>query len=298
MARTRRGAAAVPAVPIEPTHPGRLLFPEAGLTKGDVFAYYDAVADALIPFLRDRPITLERLPDGLTRPDAPHFWQKNTPAFYPEWIPRAALPTETRKIVRYALVNDRAALLYLVNQGAMTFHVWASRVGRLDQPDFVLFDLDPGGASFAMVVEVARRLRAALAEEGLTAYPKTSGKTGLHVLVPWDAARGNFDAARAWARERAERLARRFPQLATVELRKAKRGDRVYVDVLQNARGHHAVPPYVVRAIPRATVSTPLRWAEVRPGLDPARFTTGRMIRRLRHQRHGPLDALLEIGRR
>ena len=158
--------------------------PEAGLTKADVFAYYEKVADRLLPFLKDRPITLERLPDGLAE-KAPHFWQKDTPDYYPDWIPRIELETERGKTVHYALVNDEPTLLYLVNQGTLTFHVWASRTKDLDRPDFVLFDLDPGKASFADVVAVARAIKATLDEEGVESFVKTSGKTGLHVLTPW-----------------------------------------------------------------------------------------------------------------
>ncbi|AMV36195.1 non-homologous end-joining DNA ligase [Planctomyces sp. SH-PL62] len=261
------------------THPGRIVYPDAGLTKKDVFAYYQKVAGRLLPFLKDRPITLERLPDGLA--GSAHFWQKNTPASYPGWIPRVELQTERGKPVRYALVNDEPTLLYLVNQGTLTFHVWASRVGDLDRPDFVLFDLDPGEASFADVVSVARAVKGELDELGVESFVKTSGKTGLHVLTPWTR-KTDFDEARAWALELAEKVAGGMPERATVEIRKAKRGGRVYIDVLQNARGHHAVPPYVLRATPGATISTPLDWKEVASKLDPAAFTAKKVLARLR----------------
>jgi bifunctional non-homologous end joining protein LigD len=275
---------------VELTHPGRVVFPDAGLTKADVFAYYRSVADRLLPFLRDRPVTLERLPDGLAD-GAPHFWQKNTPDSYPDWIPRVELPTERGKPVRYALVNDRATLLYFVNQGTVTFHVWASRVADLDRPDFVLFDLDPGPAPFADVMAVARAVRAELAAAGAEAFVKTSGKSGLHVLTPWRAA-GGFDAARAWAAELAVRVADGMPDRATTDVRKARRGGRVYVDVLQNARGHHAVPPYVLRAVPAATVSTPLGWREVTARLSPAAFTARTVPARLARQTADPFAGL------
>ena len=144
---------------VELTHPDRVMYPEAGLTKEDVFAYYRKVAGRLLPFLKDRPVTLERLPDGLAE-GSPHFWQKDTPASYPGWIPRIELETERGKAVHYALVNDEPTLLYLVNQGTLTFHVWASRVADLDRPDFVLFDLDPGRAPFTDVVAVAKAIKA------------------------------------------------------------------------------------------------------------------------------------------
>jgi bifunctional non-homologous end joining protein LigD len=257
-----------------------------------VFAFYRRVSGRLLPFLKDRPVTLERLPEGLTGKDAPHFWQKNTPASYPDWIPRVELETERGKADHYALVNNEETLLYLVNQGTITFHPWLSRVGDLDRPDFVLFDLDPGESSFADVMAVARQLHAVLDEEGVESFVKTSGKTGLHVLVPWQG-KGGFDAARAWAGEIAGRVAGALPERATVEIRKNKRGGRVYVDVLQNARGHHAVPPYVVRAVPGATVSTPLRWQEVNDALDPAELNLRTVFRRLSRQKRDPLGALV-----
>ncbi len=284
----KRDFRATPA-DIEVTHPDKVLFPDEGYTKGDVAAYYRAVADRLLPFLRDRPVTLERLPDGIGA-GKPHFWQKNTPASYPDWIPRARFDTEAGKRVEYVLVNDAPALLYLVNQGALTFHPWLSRTESPDRPDFVLFDLDPGPAPFADVVAVAKALHVALKADGHEAAVKTSGKTGLHVLVPW--AGGDFDAARAWASEVAGRVAGDLPDTATTDIRKAKRGGRVYIDVMQNARGHHAVPPYVLRAVPGATVSTPLRWSELTGDLDPKRFTIKTVPARLARLKADPLAAL------
>jgi bifunctional non-homologous end joining protein LigD len=284
-------AAEPPLDGIEVTHPDKVLFPDAGITKGDVFNYYRKVAPRLLPYLRDRPVTLERLPDGLGE-GKPHFWQKNTPASYPAWLPRVELASERGKAVHYALVNDDNALLYLVNQGTLTFHPWLSRVEDLDRPDFVLFDLDPGGAAFADVVAVALRLREVLEADGRTAFVKTSGKTGLHVLVPWQD-EGGFDEARAWALQTARQMAEALPETVTVDIRKAKRGGRVYIDVMQNARGHHAVPPYVLRATPGATVSMPLRWQELSPELDPARFTLRAALRRLGAKRRDPMAGLL-----
>lgn len=277
---------------IELTHPDRVIYPEAGLTKKDVFTYYEKVADRLLPFLKDRPITLERLPEGLAE-QAPHFWQKDTPDNFPDWIPRIALETEQGKTVHYPLVNDKATLLYLVNQGTLTFHVWASRIRSLDRPDFVLFDLDPGKASFEDVIDVAKATKATLDEEGVESFVKTSGKTGLHILTPWTQ-NGGYDEARAWGLELAERTVREMPKMATTDIRKAKRGGRVYIDVLQNARGHHAVPPFVLRAVPLASVSTPLDWKEVAEGLDPAAFTLKNALARFRRRKTDPFEGLLK----
>ena len=256
------------------------MFPEPGYTKGDVLAFYERIADRLLPHLRDRPMTLERLPDGL-KEGAPRFWQKNTPAHYPKWIPRVELPTDRGKRVNYCLVNDVETLLYLVNQGTITFHPFLSRVQKLDRPDYVLFDLDPGGAKFTDVVKIAITLHDILEGRKVSSFPKTSGKSGLHVLVPWDQ-QGGYDEARAWALRVAEEMVATLPDLATIERHKAERDGRVYVDVIQNARGHHAVPPYVLRATPGATVSTPLEWKEVNSKLDPKRFTIDTIFPRLK----------------
>src|SRR5438876_2823514 len=255
----------------------RVVFPQPGYTKGDVIAFYLRVAPKLLPHLRDRPATLERLPEGVGE-GAPHFWQKNAPTYYPDWIPLAELPAGRGKSVRYVLVNDRDTLLYLVNQGTLTFHTWFSRVEDLDRPDFVLFDLDPGAASFADAVAVARELHGILKGEGVEAFAKTSGKTGLHVLTRWERD-GGYDAARAWALGIAERVVEALPERATVERGKAKRHGRVYVDVMQNAKGRHAVAPYVLRAVPGAPVSTPLDWRELTPDLDPKAFNLKTIFR-------------------
>jgi bifunctional non-homologous end joining protein LigD len=137
------------------THTDKIMFPEASITKGEVLHFYERISGRLLPHLRDRPVTLERLPEGVTGSAAPHFWQKHTPAYYPAWIPRVELPSERGRPVSYILVNDQDTLLYLVNQGTLTFHVWFSRIHNLDRPDFVLFDLDPGEAAFTDVVVVA-----------------------------------------------------------------------------------------------------------------------------------------------
>lgn len=274
------------------THEDKIMFPEVGITKRDVLHFYERIATRLLPHLRDRPITLERFPEGLTGEPTPHFWQKNTPSYYPEWIPRVTLPSERGRPVTYALVNDAATLLYLVNQGTLTFHPWLSRTQNLDRPDFVIFDLDPGTATFADTVAVATQLHAILEGEKVVSCVKTFGKTGLHVLVPWHQAEG-YDVARDWAMDIALRLVAELPDIATVERRKNSRQKKVYVDVMQNARGHHVVPPYVLRAVPQATVSTPLTWAELTSELDPRRYNLKTIFRRLARQNTDPMAPLV-----
>jgi bifunctional non-homologous end joining protein LigD len=274
----------------------RVVFPEARYTKGDVIQFYDAVADKLLPHLRDRPITVERLPEGVAE-GAPRFWQKNTPSYYPSWIPRVRMPTETGKPVDYALVNDRHTLLYLVNQNVLTFHVWMSRVKTADTPDFVLFDIDPHQSTFANAVKVAKALHALLDEQGVENFIKTSGKSGLHVMTPWKTRQGEYEQARTWAAAIAQRVANELPDIATTERSIKSRGNRVYVDAMQNAKGKHAVPPYVLRTTPTATVSMPLEWRELNAKLTPAKFTMPVALKRIAKQGKDPL-IVLTTGRR
>jgi len=258
------------------THLDKLMFPDADVTKGDLLEFYAQIAPQLLPHLRDRPITIERLPDGL---NGPRFWQKNTPTYYPSWIPRVEIPTVAGKKVQYALVNDLETLLYFVNQGTITFHVYLSRVKDLEKPDDVLFDLDPGESTFANVVTIAKKIHAILRAEKIESFPKTSGKSGLHILAPWHR-KGGYDDARRWAMRVAAEATAALPKIATTERSLAARGGRVYLDVMQNAMGKHVVPPYVVRVVPEATVSTPLQWSEVTARLNPKKFDMKIVLKR------------------
>jgi bifunctional non-homologous end joining protein LigD len=280
VSRKRAASAAEDTQPVVVTHSDRMMFPEAGIAKGDLFAFYEKVAPLLLPHLRDRPMTLERLPEGLSSKDAPHFWQKNTPANYPDWIPRAPMKAEDGRTVNYLMVNDERSLLYLVNQGTVTFHPWFSTVDDPNRPNEVLFDVDPHQSTFANAVIVAKTLRKVLEAEGVEPGVKTSGKSGLHVTTPWTG-RGGYDDARRWAWGVAETVIREIPKIATMERTISKRGRRVYLDVEQNARGKHGVPPWVVRATPLATVSMPLDWKELTARLSPKKFTIKAALRRM-----------------
>ena len=273
------------------TNVNKLMYPEKGYTKGDVLRYYLTVAPLLLPHLQDRPVTLQRLPDGVTE-KGPQFWQKNTPAYYPKWIPRVNFPTDEGKRVEYTLVNDVQTLMYLVNQGALTFHTWLSKASDPDEPDYVIFDLDRGEASFADIVAIAKTLREELEREKTKPLIKTSGKSGLHVMTSWRKG-GGFDAARGWAIGMAERVVEKLPKIATMERMKAKRGKRAYVDVMQNGKGKHVVPPYVLRATAGAGVSTPLDWKEVNGRLNPAKFDLEAAIKRFAKVKKDPLAGLL-----
>lgn len=274
------------------TNEDKVMFPESGITKGEMLEYYERVAPLMLPHLKDRPITIERYPDGIGE-GSPSFWQKNTPTYYPDWIARVDQTTQDGKPISYTVVNDVETLLYLVNQGAITFHVWTSRVENMDRPDYVLFDLDPGDREFSDVVTVARALHEILEARGIESVVKTSGKSGLHVLVAW-VQDGDHDAAREWAMEIAQELVATLPDVATTERSKAKRKGRLYVDVMQNERGKHVVAPYTLRATPEATVSMPLEWSEVKKGLSPRKFTLKTATRRLAKRASDPMDVLTQ----
>ena len=237
----------------------RVLFPDAGVTKGELVEHYRAVADRMVPHLRGRPVSMQRFPEGI---DGEGFFQKSAPDYFPAWIRRARV-AKRGGTVEHVVCDNAATLVYLANQGCITPHVWLSRIDRIDHPDRLIFDLDPSGSDFAPVRFAALRLRELLIELELDAFPMATGGRGLHLVVPLDR-RADFDAVRDFAREVAETLAARHPDRLTVEVRKNKRRGRVFLDILRNAYAQTAVPPYAVRARPRAPVAVPLAWEEVR----------------------------------
>jgi bifunctional non-homologous end joining protein LigD len=256
-------------------------WPELGIAKGDLIAYYRDVADVLVPHLRGRPFTMKRYPDGW---QGKNFFQKNAPSHMPDWIERAPFPASTRdgekRIIDYAVVNDELSLLWMANMGCIDLHTWASRVDKPERPDWVMFDLDPSeGSSFEEVIEVAQLVKQTLDLLELESFPKTSGSRGIHVLVPI-ARRHSFEAVREFAGVVAGALARAHPGLATTEWAKEKRRG-VLVDANQNGPGRTNASVYSVRPRAGATVSTPLRWAEVVPGLDPSTFTMDAVLDRI-----------------
>ncbi|MFI6931249.1 non-homologous end-joining DNA ligase [Streptomyces sp. NPDC050287] len=254
----------------------KVLFPGDGgareYTKGDLVDYYRSVAPFMLPHLRGRPLMLERHPDGV---DGPRFMQKNTPDNYPEWITRIEV-TKEGGTVCHPVCDDTATLLYLADQAAVTLHRWLSRVGSVQRPDRLVFDLDPAGDSgdgFAAVREAARLLGELLDELRLPSALMTTGSRGLHLVVPLNG-HHDFDEARAFARDVADTLAARHPDRLTTAARKKDRGDRLYLDTGRNAYAQTAVAPYTVRAKPGAPVATPLAWAQLDdPGLDARRWT-------------------------
>jgi bifunctional non-homologous end joining protein LigD len=274
------------------THLERVWWPELGIRKADVVAYYAAVAPAVVPHLRNRPFTIKQ---HYTSPRSPFRWVKDAPPELPEWIPVSPLPARSRggELVRYPLVNDELALLWMVEFGCIDLHVWASRADRPDRPDFVLFDLDPAGVGFGDVVAAGVALRDALDALGLAAVPMTTGGNGLHVRVPVER-RHTHSEARAFAEVVAGALVRTAPGLVTTE-RSPSRRRGVFVDTKMNGHGQQVVAPYSVRPRPGAPVAAPLRWEELDATLEPAAFTLARVRERVEHD--GDLAAQLLRGR-
>jgi bifunctional non-homologous end joining protein LigD len=250
---------------------GKVLFPDDGITKEDLARYYADAAGRMLPWLRDRPVTMMRYPDGLT---GQRIVQKNVPAYFPDWIRRVDVPKEGG-VVEQAVCGKPADLVYLASQACIEVHAFLSRADRLDAPDQMVFDFDPPDAKhFEEVRSAALWARELLDDElGLTGYVRTTGGRGLHVHVALDRQAG-FDPVREFTHRAAAVLASRHPDVITTEQRKDKRGERVYADVQRNAYAQLVVAPYAVRARPGAPVSTPLSWSEVQdPGLEPGQFT-------------------------
>jgi bifunctional non-homologous end joining protein LigD len=269
----------------------KLFWPDEGITKGDLLQYYRAVADALVPHLRDRPFTMKRYPDGW---QGSFFFQKDAPKHMPEWIKTAEIEVSTRdsprrkRTIRTPLVNDELALLWMVNMGCIDMNTWYSRVDKLDRPDWVLFDLDPSpDVGFKETVQVAHLVRQALEALELESLVKTSGSEGIHVLVPI-ARRYSYADTREFSEIVAGALARSYRGLVTTEWTKAKRRG-VLIDSNQNGEGKTIASVYSVRPKPGAPVSTPLRWDELTEDLDPTAFTMDVVLERVR--KHGDLFA-------
>jgi bifunctional non-homologous end joining protein LigD len=264
-----------PAEPVAPaqvkiTNPKKVFWPEEGYTKADLIAYYVAVAPFLLPYLRERPVVLTRYPDGIA---GKSFFQKDAPEFAPAWVRTERIYSkDAEREIDYFVVDDVETLRYVINLGTIPLHLWSARLGSLDRPDWLILDLDPKGAPFADVVKVARQLHRILDELGLPNYVKTSGATGLHVLVPLGA-RYTHEEARTFGRLLALLGVEAAPDLATLARPIRAREGKVYIDFVQNGHGRTIVAPFSVRPLPGAPASCPLQWKQVTARLDPGRFT-------------------------
>jgi bifunctional non-homologous end joining protein LigD len=241
------------------THEGKVLFPDDGITKAELAAYYRDAAPRMVPLVRDRPVSLQRFNDGIAKPG---FFQKNVAKGVPDWVKRAQVDKKGG-LLWHVLANDAATLVWLANQNCITPHVWLSRADRLERPDRMVFDLDPHSPDdFALVRRTARDLGDVLREAGVEPFAMTTGSKGIHVVVALQR-RYRFEQVRDAAVAVAAELVARRPKDLTMEFYKRKREDRLFVDVNRNGYAATAVPPYGVRPLPGAPVATPLHWDEL-----------------------------------
>jgi len=249
------------------------------ITKGELVDFYRAAAPWILPYLADRPTVLTRFPDGI---DGPSFYQKDMPDWTPPWLRTTALWSESsQREVHYLLIDDADGLAYLANLGSIPIHVWASRAPELARPDWSIIDLDPKNAPREDVVPLALAIHALCERIGLPTYVKTSGQTGLHVLIPLGG-QCTHEQARHLAYLLSMVVERAHPTMATTLRNPAARGGKVYLDWGQNAHGQLLVAPLSVRPVPAASVSMPLVWDEVVPGLDPTTFNVRNALDRMR----------------
>lgn len=259
------------------SHPDKVLFPDSGITKGELADYYDAIAPLMLPHIRGRPVTMERFPSGIGQQG---FLQKDVSKGFPEWLQRVEAPKKGGS-VHYPLVDDQRSLLWLANQNCITPHVWTSRAPKLYQPDICVFDLDPSTEDPARLRAAALGVRDLLEELGLRSWLKTSGSKGFHIIVPLVVS-DDFDQVAAFALAVATTLVGRYPRDLTLEFSKADRGDRIFLDTGRNGYSATFAAAYAVRARPGAPVSAPCTWAELAGGdVGPRSFSLRTMARRV-----------------
>jgi bifunctional non-homologous end joining protein LigD len=286
------------------THPEKVLFPDSGISKGELCSYYEAVAPLMVPHVSGRPVTMERYPAGI---DKKGFIQKDVSKGFPAWLQRVEVERRTDEggTVHYPLAGDARSLVWLANQNSITPHVWGSRLPELQRPDVCVFDLDPAGDDPAALRTAALSVRDLLEELGLSSFIKTSGSKGFHIVVSLDG-EADFDLVWRFAHGAGAVLVKRHPELLTQEFIKADRAGRILIDTGRNGAGATCAAVYAVRPKPGAPVSAPCTWPEVEGGsVGPRTFTLRTMADRIaavgdlwlampdrRHSLRGPMAAL------
>ena len=270
----------------------KVFWPDEGYTKGDLIEYYRAVSPWLLPYLKDRPVVLTRYPDGI---GGKSFFQKDAPSFVPEWMRLERIWSEdTQREISYFVCDNVESLLYIANMASIPLHIWGSRIASLEQPDWCILDLDPKEAPFEHVVTIARATKTLCDDIGLPCFIKTSGSTGLHVLLPLGR-QCTYEQARTLGGLLARVIAAELPEIATITRQVEKRGARVYLDYVQNGHGRLLVAPFSVRPLPDAPVSMPLKWNEVTPKLDIRKFTIENAPARMKKLDQDPVRPVLDL---
>ncbi|HEX6252382.1 MAG TPA: DNA ligase D [Gemmatimonadaceae bacterium] len=273
------------------SNPDKIYWPAERYTKGDLIEYYRAVSRWILPYLKDRPLVMTRFPDGI---EGKSFYQKDAPEFAPSWLRTVPVwSEETQREIRYFVCDDLESLLYVANLGSIPLHIWGSRVGSLELCDWCVIDLDPKEAPFSDVIRTAVVLRNLCESIGVPSYVKTTGKTGLHILLPL-ARQCTYAQCRTLGELLARVALRELGDIATIVRHVTRRGDKVYLDYLQNRHGQTIVAPFSVRPLPGATVSMPLHWDEVNDQLDPRAFTIRTAMERMDRLGVDPMFGVLE----
>lgn len=261
------------------TNLDKIYWPEEQITKGDLLEYYREVAPYILPYLKDRPESLNRHPNGIA---APGFYQKDMTGHQPRWFKTVRLFSESAdKSIDYALCQDLRSLLYIVNLGCIEINPWFSRLGHLNEPDFLVIDLDPDGNDFKHVIQIAHEFHTLLTAVGATSFCKTSGATGLHIGVP-TGARYDFDQVRAFAEMACRVVVKKYPATTSIDRNPSRRRRKIYLDFMQNRRGQTLAAPYCLRPRPGAPVSMPVTWEELRSGLKPEQFNIQNALGRIK----------------
>jgi bifunctional non-homologous end joining protein LigD len=265
------------SITFETSNEDKVFFPEDDITKGDVMDYYHKIARYMLPHIRYRPLMMHRFPDGISGKD---FYHKEVPDYFPDWVDTLRVSKEGGA-VNHVVCNKQATLVYLADQACITPHAWLSRSDRIHYPDRLIFDLDPPGDDFGPVRSAAGKIRCLLDELNLDSFPMTTGSRGLHVVVPLNR-KDDFDTVRQFAQQAADLVAEKHADELTVEPRKNKRGNRLYVDTNRNGYAQTGVAPYSIRARRGAPVATPLDWRELaNPELTAQTYTMTNIFRRL-----------------
>jgi bifunctional non-homologous end joining protein LigD len=269
------------------SNPGKIYFPEKKITKGDVIAYYNDIAPYMLPHLKNRPMSLKRNPNGI---HGEAFFHKNAGDAAPSWVKTFETWSDSsERMIEYVLCNDAATLVYLANLGCIEMNPWNSTFNKPDHPTWIVMDLDPSdGNTFEQVIETAQAVKEVCDKSKITAYCKTSGASGLHIYIPLGG-KYDYDIAKSFAELMAIAVHELVPSFTSLERNLKKRGEKIYVDFLQNRRGQTLAAAYSLRPVEAASVSAPLQWTEVKSGLHPSQFDIHNILPRV--QKLGDLFA-------
>ncbi|WP_392538778.1 non-homologous end-joining DNA ligase [Legionella sp. 227] len=267
---------------IDISHADKLLYPDDKISKKEVVDYFYKIAEHLLPFVRNRPISFKRYPNGINEAG---FYSKHRPDYFPDFIEEFTVPRIQKDLsMKMAGIRSKKALVYLAAQNILEFHISLSTMSAIDKPDQIIFDLDPQDNDFEKIRETALALKKILDEYQLTSFVKTSGSRGLHIHLPIKA-HYQFDRVKEISKKIAEKLHQQKPQITTLEQRKDKRGNKVFIDFLRNDYAMTAIAPYSLRAIKGAPIATPLEWKELdNPALHPQSYHLGNIFQRLEHK--------------